>query len=75
VFCFIDADCGAHPDWLRVAFSTMASAPDRTSVFAYMQTAYIEKHGFFGTSNLVVRRVDFERIGPFEGIQVAEDMD
>jgi hypothetical protein len=30
VFCFIDADCRAHPDWLRVAFSTMASAPDRT---------------------------------------------
>jgi glycosyltransferase involved in cell wall biosynthesis len=98
VFCFIDADCRAHPDWLRVAFSTMASAPDRTilggdvhiwrdpnvpltsiaayeSVFAYMQKAYIEKHGFSGTGNLVVRRVDFERIGPFEGIQVAEDMD
>jgi hypothetical protein len=45
------------------------------SVFAYMQKAYIEKHGFSGTGNLVVRRVDFERIGPFEGIQVAEDMD
>jgi glycosyltransferase involved in cell wall biosynthesis len=98
VFCFIDADCRAHRDWLRVAFQTMASAPERTilggdvriwrdanapltsiaayeSVFAYMQKAYIEKHGFSGTGNLVVRRIDFECIGPFEGIQVAEDMD
>jgi glycosyltransferase involved in cell wall biosynthesis len=98
VFCFIDADCRAHPDWLRVAFNTMASMPERTilggdvriwrepgasltsiaayeSVFAYMQKAYIEKHGFSGTGNLVVRQVDFDRIGPFKGIEVAEDMD
>jgi hypothetical protein len=45
------------------------------SVFAYMQKAYLEKHGFSGTGNLVVRRRDFETVGPFEGIQVAEDMD
>jgi glycosyltransferase involved in cell wall biosynthesis len=45
------------------------------SVFAYMQQKYIEKHGFSGTGNLVVRRIDFERVGPFAGIDVAEDMD
>jgi glycosyltransferase involved in cell wall biosynthesis len=98
LFCFIDADCRAHPEWLRVAFHTMASAPERTilggdvriwrepntplttiaayeSVFAYAQKKYIEKHRFSGTGNLVVRRIDFEHIGPFAGIEVAEDMD
>jgi GT2 family glycosyltransferase len=44
-------------------------------VFAYRFKLYIERHGYSGTGNLVVRRTDFEKIGPFGGIQVAEDMD
>ena len=28
IFCFIDADCRAHPDWLRVA-SEIVSEPER----------------------------------------------
>lgn len=44
-------------------------------VFAYRFKLYIEKHGFSGTGNLVVRRSDFHRVGPFAGIHVAEDMD
>lgn len=43
------------------------------SVFAYRQKEYIEKHGFSGTGNLAVRRRDFEAIGPFPGIDQAED--
>lgn len=43
------------------------------SVFAYRQKEYIEKSGFSGTGNLAVRRRDFEVIGPFPGIDEAED--
>jgi GT2 family glycosyltransferase len=45
------------------------------SVFAYRFKLYIEQHGFSGTGNLVVRRSDFDHIGPFRGIQIAEDID
>ena len=45
------------------------------TVFAYRFKLYIEQHGFSGTGNLMVRRADFEKIGPFAGIHVAEDMD
>lgn len=44
-------------------------------VFAYRFKLYIEQHGFSGTGNLVVRRADFDAVGPFAGIQLAEDMD
>ncbi len=44
-------------------------------VFAYRFKLYIEQHGFSGTGNLVVRRTDFHKVGPFAGIHVAEDMD
>jgi glycosyltransferase involved in cell wall biosynthesis len=45
------------------------------SVFAYRFKLYIEQHGFSGTGNLVVRRSDFAKIGPFAGINFAEDME
>jgi GT2 family glycosyltransferase len=45
------------------------------SVFAYRQQEYIEKHGFSGTGNLAVRRRDFDAVGPFAGIAIAEDRD
>jgi GT2 family glycosyltransferase len=45
------------------------------SVFAYRFQLYIEKHGFSGTGNLVVKREDFYKIGPFKGIQFAEDIE
>jgi glycosyltransferase involved in cell wall biosynthesis len=45
------------------------------SVFAYRFKLYIEQHGFSGTGNLCVRRSDFDRVGPFAGIQIAEDID
>jgi glycosyltransferase involved in cell wall biosynthesis len=44
------------------------------SVFAYRFKLYIEQHGFCGTGNLVARRQDFDQIGPFRGIEVAEDI-
>jgi GT2 family glycosyltransferase len=45
------------------------------SVYAYRQKLYIERRGFSGTGNLAVRREDLERIGPFAGIHVAEDLE
>jgi glycosyltransferase involved in cell wall biosynthesis len=98
VFAFIDADCRAHPEWLRTALETLQSSPPRTilggdvriwrddeesftaieayeSVFAYRFKLYIEQHGFSGTGNLMVFRSDFESVGPFAGINVAEDME
>ena len=98
ILAFIDADCRAHPEWLRSALRALQSSPERSilggdvqiwragttaitaleayeSVFAYRFKLYIEQHGFCGTGNLVVRRLDFDEIGPFRGIDVAEDID
>ena len=44
-------------------------------VFAYRFKLYIEQHGFSGTGNLMVRRSSFEKVGPFAGINFAEDVD
>jgi glycosyltransferase involved in cell wall biosynthesis len=98
VLAFIDADCRAHPDWLRNGLQFLQTAPDGTilggdvriwrdesnrvsaiaayeGVFAYRFKLYIEQQGFAGTGNLMVRRADFEKVGTFAGIQVAEDME
>ena len=45
------------------------------SVFAYRFQLYIEKQGFCGTGNLVVKRENFREIAPFKGIQHAEDIE
>jgi glycosyltransferase involved in cell wall biosynthesis len=45
------------------------------SVFAYRFKLYIERQGYAGTGNLAMYRRDFEAIGPFAGIDVAEDME
>lgn len=45
------------------------------SIFAYRFKLYIERHGFAGTGNLAIRRTDFDVVGPFGGIEIAEDMD
>jgi GT2 family glycosyltransferase len=45
------------------------------SVFAYRFKLYIEKHGYSGTGNLAMQRRDFVSVGPFAGIEIAEDMD
>jgi glycosyltransferase involved in cell wall biosynthesis len=97
VFAFIDADCRAHPDWLRTIQQTMLSLPpgmilggdvriwraDLTrftaieayeGVFGFRNELYVTKHGYSITANLAVRRADLEKIGPFAGIQFAEDM-
>ena len=45
------------------------------TVFAYRQKEYIEKKGFSGTGNLATKKAVIKKIGPFRGIEVAEDRD
>jgi glycosyltransferase involved in cell wall biosynthesis len=45
------------------------------SVFAYRQKEYIEKKGFSGTGNLATTMKVMQEVGPFRGIEVAEDRD
>lgn len=45
------------------------------SVFAYRQQLYIARDGFSGTGNLAMRRDVYDKVGPFAGIHLAEDMD
>jgi GT2 family glycosyltransferase len=56
----------------RKAFTAIEAYED---VFGYRFQWFIEHHGFCGTGNLVVRRADFERVGPFAGIDIAEDVE
>ena len=45
------------------------------SIFAFRQQEYIEQHGFSGTGNLAIRREIYDAVGPFAGIELAEDRD
>lgn len=45
------------------------------SVFAYRQRYYVERVGFCATLNMAVRKSVFEQVGPFGGIEIAEDAD
>lgn len=45
------------------------------SIFAYRQEEYITHQGFSGTGNLAMRREVFDAVGPFAGIELAEDRD
>ena len=55
--------------------ATLSAIAAYESVFAYRFKLYIEQHGYSGTGNLAMFRRDFESIGPFAGIDVAEDME
>lgn len=43
------------------------------NIFAFTQEIYINKKGFSVTCNLATSRAVFDQIGPFPGIEVAED--
>lgn len=45
------------------------------SIYAYRMDRYIVEQGFTGTGNLAVRRAVLEDVGPFAGLEVAEDRD
>ena len=45
------------------------------SIYAFRMDKYISREGFTGTGNLVVRRTVMDKVGPFGGIEIAEDID
>jgi len=45
------------------------------SIFGYRFELYIKRDRFAGTGNLAMRRDIFQSVGPFGGIEVAEDRD
>lgn len=45
------------------------------SIYGYRMDRYIAEQGFTGTGNLVTRREVLEDVGPFGGIDIAEDRD
>ena len=55
----------ARPSWLEAY----------ESVFAYRMKEYIARQGFTGTGNLAVWARVFKAVGPFGGIEIAEDRD
>jgi glycosyltransferase involved in cell wall biosynthesis len=63
---------------VRIAYAdpnhlTMLEAYE--SIYAYRMDRYIAREGFTGTGNLVVRRPVLTQVGPFAGLDVAEDRD
>jgi GT2 family glycosyltransferase len=63
---------------VRIAVSDTSKLTDLEcyeSVFAYRQQEYIERHRFSGTGNLAMHRSVYETVGPFGGIDIAEDRD
>jgi glycosyltransferase involved in cell wall biosynthesis len=59
----------------RNRWNTFTGIEAFEAVFEYRFKFFIERHGFCGTGNLVVRRSDYERVGPFAGIEFAEDVE
>jgi glycosyltransferase involved in cell wall biosynthesis len=45
------------------------------SIYAYRMERYIAEEGFTGTGNLVVKRCVLDTVGPFAGLDKAEDRD
>jgi glycosyltransferase involved in cell wall biosynthesis len=59
----------------QAADTTLNAVAAYESVFAYRFKLYIERHGYSGTGNMAVFRRDFDRVGRFAGVDVAEDME
>jgi GT2 family glycosyltransferase len=45
------------------------------AVYAFRARRYIERDGYAATANMAVRAETFAEVGPFGGIDIAEDMD
>jgi glycosyltransferase involved in cell wall biosynthesis len=59
----------------RDDLNTFTAIAAYEELFAYRFKMFIERHGYSGTGNMVVRRLDYEKAGPFGGIEVAEDIE
>ncbi|MEM9781107.1 MAG: glycosyltransferase [Pseudomonadota bacterium] len=45
------------------------------SVYSFRARDYVERDNYAATANMAVRRSVFDRVGPFGGIEIAEDSD
>jgi GT2 family glycosyltransferase len=59
----------------RNRWNTFTGIEAYEEIFAYRFKLFIEKHGYCGTGNLIVRRTDYQKVGPFAGIDFAEDVE
>jgi glycosyltransferase involved in cell wall biosynthesis len=59
----------------RSRWNTLTGIEAFEDIFEYRFKFLIERHGYCGTGNLVVRRTDYEKVGPFAGIEFAEDVE
>jgi glycosyltransferase involved in cell wall biosynthesis len=59
----------------RKRWNTFTAIEAYEEIFGYRFKLFIERHGYCGTGNLVVRRTDYEKVGPFAGIEFAEDVE
>jgi glycosyltransferase involved in cell wall biosynthesis len=59
----------------RSRWNTFTGIEAFEAIFEYRFKFLIERHGYCGTGNLVVRRTDYEKVGPFAGIEFAEDVE
>ncbi|MGF1445357.1 MAG: glycosyltransferase [Pikeienuella sp.] len=63
---------------VRIAFAdpTQPTAIEGfEEVFAYRQQLFIERDGYCATCNMAVRAQVFAEVGPFGGLDIAEDLD
>ena len=79
IFDHFEADSG---QWViggdvRIAprGATLSAIEAYESIFGYRFELYIRRDGYAGTGNLAVHREVFEIVGPFGGIEIAEDRD
>jgi glycosyltransferase involved in cell wall biosynthesis len=59
----------------RNRWNTFTAIEAYEEIFGYRFKLFVERHGYCGTGNLVVRRTDYEKVGPFAGIEFAEDVE
>jgi len=59
----------------RNRWNTFTGIEAYEDIFGYPFKLFIERHGYCGTGNLIVRRTDYEKVGPFAGIEFAEDVE
>lgn len=73
-----DAAAPAMAGNVRIAFQNHARPTGLEAyeaIFGYRQYLYVARDGYAATCNLAVRADVFARVGPFAGLEVAEDRD
>ncbi|MDZ7588996.1 MAG: glycosyltransferase family A protein [Parasphingorhabdus sp.] len=59
---------------ILTANTRLTSIEAYESIYGYQMQDYIERHHYAGTGNLAMPRAIFDAVGPFRGMEVAEDI-